>query len=80
MDDAQVDPNWMSDPEDTRRPVKALKYLRTIVATAPFVDIVEEEMSPGQAITGDAELVEYMKSDDAEQLSPGRHLSHGQGG
>jgi choline dehydrogenase-like flavoprotein len=69
-DDAQVDPNWMSDPEDTRRLLKALKYLRTIVATAPFVDIVEEELSPGQAITGDAELVEYMKATTQSNFHP----------
>jgi choline dehydrogenase-like flavoprotein len=69
-DDAQVDPNWMSDPEDTRRLLKALKYLRTIVATAPFIDIVEEELSPGQAITDDAELVEYMKATTQSNFHP----------
>ena len=69
-DDAEVDPNWMSDPEDTRRLLKALKYLRTIVATAPFIDIVEEELSPGQAITDDAELVEYMKATTQSNFHP----------
>ena len=69
-DDAEVDPNWMSDPEDTRRLLKALKYLRTIVATAPFIDIVEEELSPGQTITDDAELVEYMKATTQSNFHP----------
>ena len=68
-DDAEVDPNSMTIRR-TRDACEALETLRTIVATAPFIDIVEEELSPGQAITDDAELVEYMKATTQSNLHP----------
>jgi choline dehydrogenase-like flavoprotein len=56
----------MSGLWNGRRPVAETEH----VATAPFIDIVEEELSPGQAITDDAELIDYMKATTQSNFHP----------
>ena len=67
--DPEVTPNWMSHPEDTRRLLKAFKYLRQIATTEPMAGIIQEELSPGAYITSDEDLIAD-EAHDPEQLSP----------
>ena len=68
--DPEVNPNWMSHPEDTRRLLKAFKYLRQIATTEPFAGIIEEELSPGAGITSDEDLIAYMKRTTESNYHP----------
>jgi choline dehydrogenase-like flavoprotein len=68
--DPEVNPNWMSHPEDTRRLLKEFKYLRQIATTEPFAGIIEEELSPGAGITSDEDLIAYMKRTTESNYHP----------
>jgi choline dehydrogenase-like flavoprotein len=68
--DPEVNPNWMSHPEDTRRLLKAFKYLRQIATTEPMAGIIQEELSPGAYITSDEDLIAYMKRTTQSNYHP----------
>jgi choline dehydrogenase len=69
-DDVEVDPNWFSHPEDTRRLLNAFKYCRKILATEPLASIMDEELSPGVATISDDDLIEYMKRSTESNYHP----------
>jgi choline dehydrogenase len=69
-DDAEIDPNWFSHPEDTRRLLNAFRYSRKILATEPLASIIQEELSPGSAIVSDDDLIEYMKRSTESNYHP----------
>jgi len=55
---------------DTRPPIEGAKYLRTIVATAPFIDIRGRRAVAGTGNNGRRGARRIHESDDAEQLHP----------
>jgi choline dehydrogenase len=60
-DDLLIDYNWLSDPEDRRRMLRGIRYLRKIVATEPFASMVKEERLPGPQAQSDEELMEQIR-------------------
>jgi choline dehydrogenase len=60
----------MSHPDDTRRLLKALKYLRHIAETAPFCDIIRTELAPGRDITSDEALLDYIRRTTESNYHP----------
>lgn len=69
-EDALVDPNWLSDDEDTQRLVEAIRYLRSIASNEPFASIVVQEVGPGAARQSDDELAEYIRRTTESNYHP----------
>jgi choline dehydrogenase-like flavoprotein len=69
-DDALIDPNWLSDPSDQLRLLKAMKYLRRIATTAPLSDVILDESQPGAGIQSDEQLLSYMRRTTESNYHP----------
>jgi choline dehydrogenase len=69
-DDALIDPNWLSDPSDQARLLKAMKYLRQIASTAPLAGVIREESQPGPAVQSDEQLLAYMRRTTESNYHP----------
>lgn len=57
-----IDPNWFSDPEDMRKIVSGLRYIRKVLAQPALMDVLYPEMHPGLDIQDDAQLEAYVRS------------------
>lgn len=57
-----IDLNWLSDPEDERRMLQALKYMRSVIAAQPLASIVTEERSPGIHASSDSDLLNHLRA------------------
>ncbi|MEI9852700.1 MAG: GMC oxidoreductase [Sphingomonas sp.] len=55
-DDPVIDLNWLSDPQDLAVLVKGLRYLRTVLGTAPLASVVRQELFPGEGVDTDEAL------------------------
>jgi len=53
--------NYLSHPTDARVMVETARLARRIAATRPFADLVEEELSPGPAMQGDADVLRFLR-------------------
>lgn len=69
-DAAIVDMNWMSDPEDQRRFVKGLRFLRKIIQTEPLAAIVKAELAPGPGVTTDEQILDYVRRTTGSNYHP----------
>jgi choline dehydrogenase-like flavoprotein len=69
-DDPIVDLGWMTDPEDGRRLVKALRFLREIAATFPLDGVIAEEKFPASQLTTDEELLRYIRATTESNYHP----------
>ncbi|SDN03484.1 GMC family oxidoreductase [Ensifer sp. YR511] len=57
-----IDPRYLSDPDDLRLSVAALRRAREILAARAFLPYVErEEAYPGREVKSDAALAEYVR-------------------
>lgn len=54
-----IDPNWLSDPEDMRLTVAALRYARKVFQAPALRDLLEPELQPGLGVTSDEDLANY---------------------
>jgi choline dehydrogenase len=59
-DQPQINPNWLTAPEDIDLALAGFKRLRQIWAQIPEVTIGEEYL-PGPNVTSDEQIVEYMR-------------------
>jgi choline dehydrogenase len=57
-----IDPNWLDDPEDMRRMIGALRYVRGVTQTKALREVLEVETHPGPDKQTDEELTEYARS------------------
>ncbi|MCW0236317.1 MAG: GMC family oxidoreductase N-terminal domain-containing protein [Ferrovibrio sp.] len=57
-----IDPGYLSDPEDLNATVAGLKIARRILAQKAFEPFRREELAPGQGVTSDAELSDYVRA------------------
>ena len=62
--------NFFAADADRRAALAGLKFGRRIAATAPMSDCVEYEISPGEQIQSDEELIEYCRSSGLSLLHP----------
>ncbi len=57
-----IRPNYLSTPNDLHLMVEATKLGRRISATAPFADLIEEEIFPGPSVRSTEDMVDYIRS------------------
>ena len=54
---AEIDPNYLADPQDQAVAIAALKMLRQIVRQAPLAALIAQETRPGPDVTRDDDLL-----------------------
>ncbi|WP_236637996.1 GMC family oxidoreductase [Mangrovicoccus ximenensis] len=59
----ELDPNFLSAPDDLRVLREGLRMMRDILAQPAFDGIRGEEYAPGKGVVSDAELDEYIRND-----------------
>ncbi len=60
-DKPRIRANYLTHPNDVRVMLAAGRLARRIAATAPFADLVEEELVPGAAVEGDDAMLAYLR-------------------
>ncbi|AMB85174.1 glucose-methanol-choline oxidoreductase [Pseudomonas agarici] len=69
-DHPEMNLGWLSNPEDSRRLLQALKYLRKITATEPFASTIDEVFSPSANLQSDEELMDYIHQTTESNYHP----------
>lgn len=59
--DPLIDPNYLSDPEDMRRMIGGLRYVREVLKSPALRDVLEPEMLPGLDVQSDEGLAEHAR-------------------
>ncbi len=67
---AVVDMNWLSHPDDERRFIKGLRFLRKVTGTDPLASIIAEELAPGPAVTEDGDVLDYIRRTTGSNYHP----------
>ncbi|ETX13916.1 GMC oxidoreductase [Roseivivax halodurans JCM 10272] len=62
--------NFFANEADRRAAIAGLKFARRIAATPPMADCVDHEISPGQEVQSDAELLDYCRAHGLSLLHP----------
>ena len=62
MDDALIDPNYLSDPEDLAVLVDGVKAARRVLAAAAFDPYRGAEMEPGAAVQSDEQIERFIRA------------------
>jgi choline dehydrogenase len=57
-----INPNWFSDPEDVRKILGGLRYIREVIAQPALKDVLYPEMQPGVGVEDEEQLKAYVKS------------------
>ncbi|WP_119388454.1 GMC family oxidoreductase [Taklimakanibacter lacteus] len=57
-----IHPNYLSDPGDLAEMVTAAHFLRKLGAAPSLAAVIDEELKPGPAVTGDAEFAEDIRN------------------
>jgi choline dehydrogenase len=57
LEPPEIQPNYLDSEEDLAEMLEAVRFLRRLAATAPLAGVVEAELAPGAAVTGEAALV-----------------------
>ncbi|SMX22506.1 GMC family oxidoreductase [Boseongicola aestuarii] len=70
QDKPEIQFNFFADEADQRAAIAGLKFGRKIAETAPMSDCVECELSPGQDVQSDADLLEYCRTNGLSLLHP----------
>lgn len=60
-DKPRMQANYFTHPNDVRVMLEAAKIARRIATTAPFRDLVEEEIMPGTHVDGDEATLAYLR-------------------
>ena len=67
---AEIQPNYLSDPHDRKVVVAGMKILREIHAQSPFRDTWVEEHFPGEHLKTDDELLDSVRENGATVYHP----------
>jgi choline dehydrogenase-like flavoprotein len=57
----EIDPNYLSDPEDQAVAIGSMKLVRRMAATTPLAALIAEETRPGSACRSDADLLDAFR-------------------
>lgn len=68
--DTIIDMNWMSDPDDERRFLKGLRFLRKVTTTDPLAGLIKAELAPGPGLTSDEDLLAYIRRTTGSNYHP----------
>ncbi|MDY0870994.1 GMC family oxidoreductase [Dongia rigui] len=66
----RIQANYLSAEADRRCAVAAIKFARTLAATAPLADLVEDEFLPGAARDSDDDLLDFARQHGATIFHP----------
>jgi choline dehydrogenase len=69
-DHPEVDLGWLNHPEDSRRLLQSLKYLRKVIATEPFASVIDEVFSPSNDLQSDEALLDYIHQTTESNYHP----------
>ena len=61
LDRPAIRPNYLADPTDQVTIVEGLKWGRRIAAQAALAPYIATELAPGEAVTSDADLLDYAR-------------------
>ncbi|GAA6062424.1 hypothetical protein JCM10212_006059 [Sporobolomyces blumeae] len=70
FDAPQIDPGYLTHPADIQILREAFKFARKISQTAPFSDYVYSELSPGSAVSTDAEWETWIRGVVSTEYHP----------
>jgi choline dehydrogenase-like flavoprotein len=56
-----IDPNWLSDHEDMRLMIAAIRYARKVFQAPALRELLEPELTPGLDVTSDEDLANYAR-------------------
>ncbi len=69
-DHPEMNLGWLSNPEDSRRLLQALKCLRKIIASEPFASTVDEVFSPSASLQSGEKLMDYIHQTTESNYHP----------
>ena len=62
FDSPSVDPNYLAEPDDAAVLVRGIQFARRVARTSPlYPDWLDEEVSPGSAMTDERDLDNYVR-------------------
>ena len=56
-----IDPNWFGDPEDTRKIIGGLRYIRNVMSQPALKEVLLPELAPGIEARSDEALSAYVR-------------------
>jgi choline dehydrogenase-like flavoprotein len=59
---AEVDPNYLADPEDQRIAIDSLRFMRRLSAQPVLAALIEDETRPGPALQSDEDLLDAFRT------------------
>jgi choline dehydrogenase-like flavoprotein len=59
---AEVDPNYLSDPEDQRIAVDSLRFMRRVSTQPALAALLADETRPGPAVQSDEQLLDAFRA------------------
>ena len=65
-----IDMNWLSHPDDERRYIKGLRFLRKVIETDPLASIISAELAPGPSIRKDEDIIDYIRRTTGSNYHP----------
>jgi choline dehydrogenase len=57
-----INPNWFRDPEDMRKIIGGLRYIRNVMAQPALQEVLLPELAPGIEAQSDAALAAYVRA------------------
>ena len=66
----RIYPNYLSHEEDVAQMLEGVKLLRKLASCPPLADIIEEEITPGAEVQGDADLVADIRQRSSTVFHP----------
>lgn len=66
----RIHPNYLSHEEDVAQMLEGVKLLRKLASCPPLADIIEEEITPGAEVQGDADLVADIRQRSSTVFHP----------
>jgi choline dehydrogenase len=72
-----IQPNMLSDPYDLHTLVAGARFARNLLRTQAFAPYFQGEYKPGDEIVGDADLVEYVRSNAGPCFHPSGSVKMG---
>jgi len=69
-DQPLLSPNYFAEPEDLATMVRAVRFCREVLQTKPLSEIILQEIAPGPAMDGEAELAAFCRQSTFTNYHP----------
>lgn len=70
FDQPSIDPSYLAHPADLQLYIAAYKWARQLAATPPLSTILTGEITPGAAVSTDAEWATYLRQSSSTEYHP----------